>query len=178
MIHQISLRLKYDFMLQNIILKVSNFVIQRIKKLRSDAEVNKSEVDYQNISCLRANAMKHIPNFFKKGQLKKAFILFPDPHFKRQNLRRRVVSPLLLSEYAYVLAEGALVYIITDVKDVYDWIVSCFTDHQLFVRVSDEENKKDPCFEAIYISTEEGKKVTRNGSDKFSAVFRRLPNPS
>ena len=27
--------------------------------------------------------MKHLPNFFRKGQLEKMFFLFPDPHFKK-----------------------------------------------------------------------------------------------
>jgi hypothetical protein len=32
---------------------------------------------YQNISVLRHNAMKYLPNFFRKGQLTKLFFLFP-----------------------------------------------------------------------------------------------------
>lgn len=44
--------------------KVSDFVKDRIKSLR---EVNTGS--YQNIACLRSNAMKYLPNFFKKGQV-------------------------------------------------------------------------------------------------------------
>jgi hypothetical protein len=32
---------------------------------------------YQNISCMRSNAMKYLPNYFRKGQLEKLFFLFP-----------------------------------------------------------------------------------------------------
>lgn len=32
---------------------------------------------YQNISVMRHNAMKYLPNFFRKGQLTKLFFLFP-----------------------------------------------------------------------------------------------------
>lgn len=32
---------------------------------------------YHNISVLRHNAMKYLPNFFRKGQLTKLFFLFP-----------------------------------------------------------------------------------------------------
>merc|ERR1719427_918213 len=100
--------------------KVSSYVRTRISKLRlQQSQIGGKEEeetsDYQNIACIRANAMKHMPNFFRKGQLRKAFILFPDPHFKRQKLKWRVVSPLLLAEYAYVLGVNALVYTITDV---------------------------------------------------------------
>ena len=45
-------------------MKVSDYVQDRIKALR----LNQAGV-YQNIACLRGNAMKHLPNFFRKGQV-------------------------------------------------------------------------------------------------------------
>lgn len=45
--------------------KVSDYVNDRIQALR------KQDVDkYQNIAVLRTNAMKYLPNFFHKGQVK------------------------------------------------------------------------------------------------------------
>ncbi|KAI4899087.1 hypothetical protein NFI96_022011 [Prochilodus magdalenae] len=44
--------------------KVSDYVQDRIRSLRA-ADPGK----YQNIACLRSNAMKYLPNFFTKGQL-------------------------------------------------------------------------------------------------------------
>ncbi|RXN31945.1 tRNA (guanine-N(7)-)-methyltransferase [Labeo rohita] len=44
--------------------KVSDYVQDRIRSLRA-AEPG----SYQNIACLRSNAMKYLPNFFTKGQL-------------------------------------------------------------------------------------------------------------
>lgn len=44
--------------------KVSDYVINRIAALR---ENNSSH--YQNIACIRTNAMKYLPNYFKKGQV-------------------------------------------------------------------------------------------------------------
>ena len=55
---------------------------------------------------------------FISGQLEKLFILYPDPHFKRCKHKWRIVSEGLLAEYAFVLAEGALVYTVSDVKEV------------------------------------------------------------
>ncbi|XP_014022735.1 tRNA (guanine-N(7)-)-methyltransferase isoform X2 [Salmo salar] len=43
--------------------KVSDYVQDRIRSLRA-AETG----SYQNIACLRSNAMKYLPNFFSKGQ--------------------------------------------------------------------------------------------------------------
>uniref|UniRef100_A0A8C6ZLI0 tRNA (guanine-N(7)-)-methyltransferase n=1 Tax=Nothoprocta perdicaria TaxID=30464 RepID=A0A8C6ZLI0_NOTPE len=81
--------------------KVSDFVRDRIRALRA-AQPGR----YDNIACVRSNAMKHLPNFFRKGQLSKMFFLFPDPHFKRTKHKWRIISPTLLAEYGYVLRPG------------------------------------------------------------------------
>ena len=44
--------------------KVSDYVMDRITALR------RQHPDmYQNIACIRTNAMKYLPNYFKKGQV-------------------------------------------------------------------------------------------------------------
>jgi tRNA (guanine-N7-)-methyltransferase len=75
--------------------QVTEYVKERILALR---EQYKGQ--YENITVLRTNAMKYLPNYFEKGQLEKMFFLFPDPHFKEKNHRRRIISTALLAEYA------------------------------------------------------------------------------
>ncbi|XP_053986925.1 tRNA (guanine-N(7)-)-methyltransferase isoform X2 [Hylaeus anthracinus] len=152
--------------------KVSDYVTDRIIALRSQ-----NPGQYQNIACLRSNAMKYLPNYFHKGQLKKMFFLYPDPHFKKSKHKWRIINKTLLAEYAYVLAEGAIIYTVTDVKDLHEWIVQHFREHPLYDDVSKEELDADPIVEKLYESTEEGQKVTRNKGDKFLAVFKRIPDP-
>ncbi|XP_017797784.1 PREDICTED: tRNA (guanine-N(7)-)-methyltransferase [Habropoda laboriosa] len=152
--------------------KVSDYVMDRIAALRSQ-----NPGQYQNIACLRTNAMKYLPNYFHKGQLKKMFFLYPDPHFKKSKHKWRIINKTLLAEYAYVLAEGAIVYTVTDVKDLHEWMIQHFHEHPLFHEVTKKELDGDPIVEKLYESTEEGQKVTRNKGDKFLAVFKRIPDP-
>ena len=44
--------------------KVSDYVTDRISALR-----RQNPGSYRNIACLRTNAMKYLPNYFKKGQV-------------------------------------------------------------------------------------------------------------
>lgn len=44
--------------------KVSDYVMDRIAALRE-----KHPGQYQNVACLRTNAMKYLPNFFRKAQV-------------------------------------------------------------------------------------------------------------
>lgn len=111
--------------------KVSDYVMDRIKALRSQHEGR-----YRNIACLRTNAMKYLPNYFAKGQLKKMFFLYPDPHFKKAKHKWRIINKSLLAEYAYVLQEGGKVYTVTDVKELNEWMVKHFCEHPLFKQVA------------------------------------------
>lgn len=45
--------------------KVSDYVQDRIRSLRASEQGG-----YRNVACLRSNAMKYLPNFFAKGQVR------------------------------------------------------------------------------------------------------------
>ena len=153
--------------------KVSDYVKDRITALRVE-----HPGQYQNVACIRTNAMKYLPNYFRKGQLSKMFFLFPDPHFKKTKHKWRIISTTLLAEYAYVMAVGGIVYTITDVKELHDWMVEHFVEFPLFERVSEDNLQHDPVIPKLYESTEEGQKVSRNKGDKYLAVFRRIEDPA
>ncbi|KAL2161990.1 hypothetical protein VTH06DRAFT_7775 [Thermothelomyces fergusii] len=154
---------------------VTQFVEDRIRALRAQ---NAGSRLYGNVGVLRANTMKFLPNFFRKGQLAKIFICFPDPHFKARKHKQRIVSATLNSEYAYVLRPGGIVYTITDVLDLHEWMVQHFDAHPSFERVGEQEQEADPCVGIMRTETEEGKKVERNKGQKYVALFRRLEDPA
>ncbi|KAJ6995359.1 hypothetical protein D5086_014120 [Populus alba] len=149
--------------------KVTEYVKERILALRTT-----NPGQYQNVSVVRTNSMKYIPNYFEKGQLTKMFFLFPDPHFKEKNHRRRVISPHLLDEYAYVLEVGGIIYSITDVEELGDWMKTCLENHPMFEALAEEELEADPAVKLLRTATEEGQKVARNGGQTFQAVYRRI----
>ncbi|XP_010493727.1 PREDICTED: tRNA (guanine-N(7)-)-methyltransferase-like [Camelina sativa] len=151
--------------------KVTEYVKERILALR---RTSSAEGQYENISVVRTNSMKYIPNYFEKGQLSKMFFLFPDPHFKEKNHRRRVISTHLLDEYAYVLRAGGIIYTITDVEELGEWMKACLEKHPMFESLTQEELDSDPVVELLCSATEEGQKVARNGGQTFRAIFRRV----
>ncbi len=77
---------------------VTSYVSSRIlasRQIQSSLPADSSERvpgGYANVSVIRANAMKHMPNFFAKGQLSKIFFLFPDPHFKLRKQKARIIT--------------------------------------------------------------------------------------
>ena len=51
--------------------KLSDYVKDRIIALRKQ-----NPGKYENVACIRANAMKFLPNFFSKGQVQIKKVLF------------------------------------------------------------------------------------------------------
>lgn len=153
--------------------------------------------NYENISGLRSNTMKFLPNFFGHHQLSKIFICFPDPHFKARKHKARIISETLNAEYAYVLRPGGLLYTITDVEEYHYWILRHFHYQSgenadgaaeqetasapgikdLWELVPEHELEADPSVQVMKFETEESKKVTRNNGNKYVAVFRRKADP-
>jgi tRNA (guanine-N7-)-methyltransferase len=81
-------------------------------------------------------------------------------------------------------------YCITDVRELHEWHVKKCGTHPCFEcivvvhpqdknvssarDVIERAQREDPCICAMMNETEEGKKVHRNGGDKFFAVYRRV----
>lgn len=133
---------------------------------------------FERVWVIRSNAMKYLPNYFRKGQLEKISFCFPDPHFHRKNHRRRIISTQLLAEYAYVLAKGGLIYTITDVKELGDWMQKHLDESPLFKRVSEEELRMVPedamVYDYIHQSSEDAQRTKEQKLDMHCAVYRKL----
>jgi tRNA (guanine-N7-)-methyltransferase len=149
--------------------KVSEYVKERVLALRK-----KEPGKFGNATCIRTNTMKHITNYFKKGSLEKMFFLFPDPHFKEKNHRRRIIQRTLLAEYAYLMKSGGILYTITDVEDLGVWMREKLEAHPLFEAVPEAELEGDEAARLLVEGTEEGQKVKRNGGKTWKAIFRRI----
>jgi tRNA (guanine-N7-)-methyltransferase len=165
-------------------ISVTEFVEEKIKALRQQALAQCNSTfpsavpgNYQNISVIRTNSMKFLPNYFVKHQLSKIFLCFPDPHFKQRKHKARIVSQTLTAEYAFVVKPGGVVYTITDVQDLHEWMTGHFEKAPLFERLTADEEDGDECVRLMQAETEESKKVERNKGAKYIACFRRLEDP-
>ncbi len=84
------------------------------------------------------------------------------------------VSTNLLAEYAYVLKFGGILYTITDVEDLHQWMAKHLDAHPLFERLTPQEESEDPCVKIMTNDTEESKKAAREGRGNWPACYRRI----
>ena len=149
--------------------KVTNYVGERIKGLR----VNSDNKKFNNISVVRANSMKLLLNYFYKGQLDKLFFCFADPHFKKNNHKKRIINQYLLNEYSYLLKKGGKLYIITDVEELFIWERSMLNQNSCFKELSKEDIEKD-IFTGFMKNTNEARKVIKNNGKMFYSIYERV----
>lgn len=153
--------------------RVADFCNRRVQEMR-----NQYPGSYGNVAFDRTNAMKYLPNYFEKGSLEKLFFCYPDPHFKKKKNRQRIISTQLLAEYAYVLKEGTgIAYFVTDVPELFEWMVDKFTKHPLFERRCAKEHTSDPISKFVRDMTDEAQRVDNSDRGKQDASFLRLMNP-
>ena len=150
--------------------KVTNYVGERIRALR----LNSHNKEYNNIAVLRANTMKMQLNLFYKGQFEKLFFCFADPHFKKVNHRKRIINKYLLNEYSYLLKPKGKLYIITDVKELFDWERRVLGQNPCFKEISSkEEVDKDP-FTQFMKNTNEARKVIKSKGEMYYSIYERV----
>lgn len=154
--------------------RVADFCRQRVEQLRKQ-----HEGEYTNINFERTNVMKFLPYYFRKGSLEKMFFCYPDPHFKKKKNRQRIISMQLLAEYAYVLKESeGIAYVVTDVPQLFEWMVERFVQHPLFQRRCHADHDADPVSAFVRNMTDEAQRVDKSDRQKQDASFIRLVNPS
>lgn len=152
--------------------RVAKYCQERVRSLRSE-----HPGEHGNLAFVRTNAMKFLPFYFGRASLQKIFFCYPDPHFKRRKNRQRVVSDQLLAEYAYALADGGVAYVVTDVPDLFEWMVERFERHPLFLRRGEGAHGDDPITPFVRDLTDEAQRVEKSHRPKLHASFVRLRNP-
>lgn len=138
---------------------------------------------YNNVWYEQLNVMKFGSNYFEKAQLSKLFFTYPDPHWKKKNIRRRIISPALVQEYAYWLRVGGLLYTVSDVEELETWMVECLDACPLFRRLTPQEianhsPNHSKIVEIVTSSSEDAQRTQRKKLEKHFAVHIRVNPPS
>jgi tRNA (guanine-N7-)-methyltransferase len=78
------------------------------------------ELKLENIAFLLAKAEK-LNEIFQTKSVEEIYIPFPDPHVRRANHSRRLISPFFLKIYKELLIDSGLLHFKTDNKGLYDY---------------------------------------------------------
>ncbi len=126
------------------------------------------EID--NCSVIRTNALLFLPNYFQPNSIKKIFVLFPDPHFKKRKQKGRMICRQMMNVFKYLLCDEGELYISTDVKDLFDDMCEVVSSSGLY---AEQKNlTEDPLYELCYKGTDEANRAGLKTGTTFGKVYR------
>ena len=103
--------------------------------IKANSKIN--DCDLNNLFFLFGNAnilINDITKKFPNDILKSVSINFPDPWFKKKHHKRRVLQPELIDKISKVMAKDSLIFIKTDVKELFLQMDSVIINSQIFKR--------------------------------------------
>jgi tRNA (guanine-N7-)-methyltransferase len=80
-----------------------------------------------NVAFLIAKA-ERLNEIFQTKSVEEIFIPFPDPHFRRANRSRRLISSYFLSMYKQLLIEDGSIHFKTDNQDLFEYTLKTILD--------------------------------------------------
>jgi tRNA G46 methylase TrmB len=108
------------------------------------------------------------------GDIALISVQYPDPHFKKQHQKRRVLTPEFINTMAKFLKPGREVFIQSDIKDVFDTMrLSIREDGSEYFTDDIEDIEEYMEYNPIGVPTERETSVLDQGLPVYRTVFRR-----
>ena len=95
------------------------------EKLVKNAQLKVLEREIKNLNFIFGNAnniLNDVQSKFIIENVKSISFNFPDPWFKKRHNKRRVIQPDLINILSNLLQSGSLIFVKTDVKDLFDYM--------------------------------------------------------
>ena len=112
------------------------------EKLVKTAKLRVKEREIKNLYFLFGNANNILNNFQGKlilQNVKSISFNFPDPWFKKRHNKRRVIQPEFINILSNSLQKGSIIFIKTDVKDLFDYM-DCTISSNINFKTIDKKN--------------------------------------
>ncbi len=112
------------------------------EKLVKTAKLKVKEKEIKNLYFAFGNAhniLNDVQSECILKNLKSISFYFPDPWFKKRHYKRRVIQPEFINILANLLRKGSLIFIKTDVKDLFDYM-DCTISSNLNFKILDKKD--------------------------------------
>ena len=98
---------------------------------------------------------------------------FPDPWFKKRHYKRRVVQPEFINILSNSLPKGSVIFIKTDVKDLFDYMDCTISSNFNFQKIDKKDFDFSKSFNPNNFKTNREKYVLVNQLDIFERIYRK-----
>jgi tRNA (guanine-N7-)-methyltransferase len=145
------------------------------EKLVKNAQLKVLKREINNLYFLFGNAnniLNDVQNKFIINNLKSISFNFPDPWFKKRHHKRRVIQPEFINMLSNSLQNGTLIFIKTDVKDLFDYMDCTLSSN--FKTIDKKNFNYSESFNPFKVKTNREKYVILNQLDIFEGIYIKI----
>ena len=120
------------------------------------------------------NILNDVQSKFIVNNVKSISFNFPDPWFKKKHYKRRVIQPNLINILSNSMQKGSLIFIKTDVKDLFDYMDDTISSNFNFKKIDKKDFNYLESFNPNKIQTSREEYVILNELDIFERIYKKI----
>ena len=147
------------------------------EKLVKNAKLKVLEREIKNLYFIFGNAnniLNDVQSKFIFKNLKSLSLNFPDPWFKKRHYKRRLIQPEFINILSNSLQKGTLIFIKTDVKDLFDYMDYTISSNFHFKTIDKKDFNYSESFNPNKVETNREKYAIVNQLDIFERIFIKI----
>ena len=147
------------------------------ERLVNTAKLKVREKEIKNLYFVFGNANNILNDFHSKfliNKLKSISFNFPDPWFKKRHHKRRVIQPEFINILSNFMQEGSIIYIKTDVKDLFEHMDCTILSDSNFEKIEKKDFNYSESFNPNKVQTNREKNVLINELEIFENIYTRI----
>ena len=147
------------------------------EKLVKNSKLKVLEKEIKNLYFAFGNAnniLNDVQSKYIIKNLKSISFNFPDPWFKKRHYKRRIIQPEFINMLSSSLQKGTLIFIKTDVKDLFDYMDYTISSNFYFEKIEKKDFNYSESFNPNKIKTNREKYVIVNKLDIFERIYIKI----
>ena len=147
------------------------------EKLVKTAKLKVREKEIKNLYFLFGNAhyiLNHDQSKLIIRNVKSISFNFPDPWFKKRHYKRRVIQPEFINILSNSLQSGSLIFIKTDVKDLFDYMDCTISSNLNFKTLDKKDFNYSKSFNPNKFKTNREKYAIDNQLNIFERIYMKI----
>ena len=144
------------------------------EKLVKTAKLKVRERELKNLYFIFGNAnniLTDVQTKFIFKNVKSISFYFPDPWFKKKHYKRRLIQPEFIDSLSNLLKIGSLIFIKTDVKDLFDYMDNTILSNLNFKKIDKLDFNDAESFNPNKVKTSREKYVLLNQLNIYERIY-------
>ncbi len=147
------------------------------EKLVVNAKCKLKYKEIDNLYFIFGNANNLLKNWicqYPDKLLNSVSVNFPDPWFKKKHHKRRIIQAEFLNRLTYLMSKDSLLFIKSDVEELYKYMDSLISNTLVFEKVKDMNKNYQETYNPLKIKTEREKYAISKKVIIYETTYKKI----